>query len=363
VHHDYAPYPFCAIVGQERMKLALLLNAIDWRIGGVLVRGAKGTAKSTAARALTELLPEIDVVADCPYGCDPADPGQMCDSCRARRGDGELPVRRRRMRIVDLPINATEDRVVGTLDLEKALREGLSALEPGVLAQANRGVLYIDEVNLLDDHIADLLLDAAAMGVNVVEREGISVCHPARFILVGTMNPEEGELRPQLIDRFGLSVQVERIDDVAMRKQVVERREAYDRDAAGFVDRFAPEQAALARRAGQARARVRDVELPDALLTRLIEACVALEVDGHRADIVTVKAAKAIAALEGRDVAAEEDVRRALELSLEHRMRRQPFEPMELDRDRIEELLRPPSEEGAEKKKAGPQPSRSTSSR
>ena len=228
MHYEHLTYPFTAIVGQDKMKLALLLNAIDWRVGGVLIHGAKGTAKSTAARALAELLPEIEVAADCPFSCHPRELRQMCRSCRERAQQGEILVARRKMRVVDLPINATEDRVVGTLDIEKALREGVRALDPGMLAEANRGVLYIDEVNLLDDHIADLLLDAAAMGVNVVEREGISVYHPSRFILVGTMNPEEGELRPQLIDRFGLSVRVERITEVALRKEIVALREEFD---------------------------------------------------------------------------------------------------------------------------------------
>lgn len=346
MHHKHMPYPFTAIVGQERMKLALLLNAVDWLVGGVLIRGEKGTAKSTAARALAEMLPEIEVVADCPFGCHPRELGQMCNACQQRAEGGEdLPVLRRKMRVVDLPINATEDRVVGTLDIEKALREGIRALEPGILAEANRGVLYIDEVNLLDDHIADLLLDAAAMGRNMVEREGISLWHPARFILVGTMNPEEGELRPQLIDRFGLSVRVDRVDDISLRKTIVEHREAFDRDPWAFAETFREEQDDLAAKVGSARQRIGDVEIPDELLTGLIGVCVELGVDGHRADIVTVKAAKTIAAMQGRQQVIEDDIRRALELTLEHRMRRQPFERPELDLERIEQLLQQPHDD------------------
>src|SRR5499425_793982 len=233
-------YPFSAIVGQDNMKLALILNAIQPAIGGVLIRGEKGTAKSTAVRALAAVLPELAVVSDCPFSCPPDQPAAMCASCRTRLEQGEsLPISHRRMRVVDLPINASEDRVVGTLDLEHALREGSRRFEPGVLAEANRNILYVDEVNLLDDHIVDVLLDAAAMGVNVVEREGVSVTHPARFILVGTMNPEEGELRPQLLDRFGLCVDVEGIRDLERRVEIVEQRAGWESDPATFYDRHA----------------------------------------------------------------------------------------------------------------------------
>ncbi len=235
-------YPFSALVGQERLKRALILNAINPRIGGVLIRGEKGTAKSTAVRALARLLPQIAVVADCPYSCPPNQPGLMCDTCRARYEAGEeLPAIERSTRLVELPVAASEDRVVGSLDLEHALTEGQRRFEPGLLAQANRGLLYVDEVNLLDDHLVDLLLDAAAMGVNTVEREGISISHPARFILVGTMNPEEGELRPQLLDRFGLVVEISGITDVTGRIAVIERRMAYDAGAEEFVSRWRDE--------------------------------------------------------------------------------------------------------------------------
>src|SRR5437660_203676 len=231
-------YPFTAIVGQDRMKLALVLNAINPAIGGVLIRGEKGTGKSTAVRALARLLPEQEVVAGCHFGCHPQDRDNLCLDCRARVAEGEnLPASKRRMRVVELPINASEDRVVGTIDLEAALKEGARRFEPGVLAEANRNILYVDEVNLLDDHIVDVLLDAAAMGVNVVEREGVSVAHPARFILIGTMNPEEGELRPQLLDRFGLAVDVEGIRDLEQRVTIVERRAGWEDDPSGFYAR------------------------------------------------------------------------------------------------------------------------------
>src|SRR5215470_5086301 len=228
-------YPFTAIVGQERMKRALILNAVNPGIGGVLIRGERGTAKSTAARALAALLPEIDVVADCRFSCDPHRPDQYCDECRERVAAGEvLPIAKRQTRIVDLPVSATEDRVVGTLDIEKAIKQGERHFDPGVLAAANRGILYVDEVNLLDDHVVDLLLDSAAMGINIVEREGISFQHPARFILVGTMNPEEGDLRPQLLDRFALSVEVRSIADPRERMAILQRHIDYDNDAEKF---------------------------------------------------------------------------------------------------------------------------------
>src|ERR671939_913627 len=246
-------YPFSAIVGQDKMKLALILNAIHPAIGGVLIRGEKGTGKSTAVRALARLLPELNVVADCIYRCDPDAPESMCPDCRDRLGRGEvLPRARRRMRVVELPINASEDRVVGAIDLEAALKEGSRRFEPGVLAEANRNILYVDEVNLLDDHIVDVLLDAAAMGVNVVEREGVSVMHPARFILVGTMNPEEGELRPQLLDRFGLCVDVEGIRDLDQRISIVERRAGWEDDPAAFYARHAEEEGEVHDRIGGA---------------------------------------------------------------------------------------------------------------
>src|SRR6266446_157677 len=280
-------YPFSAIVGQDKMKLALVLNAIHPAIGGVLIRGEKGTAKSTAVRALARLLPELEVVADCRYGCPPDQPEVQCADCRARVAAGEaLPRTRRRMRVVELPINASEDRVVGTIDVEAAIKQGERRFEPGVLAEANRNILYVDEVNLLDDHLVDVLLDAAAMGVNVVEREGISMWHPSRFILVGTMNPEEGELRPQLLDRFGLTVDVEGIKDISQRVLIVERREERESDPAGFSQQFADQDAEIGTRIAEAIIRFPHVVMPAGILRALAELNVSLQVDGHRADLV-----------------------------------------------------------------------------
>src|SRR5947209_2707498 len=276
-------YPFSAIVGQEEMKLALLLNAIQPAIGGVLIRGERGTAKSTAVRALAAVLPELTVVNDCPFSCPPDQPAAMCAQCRLRLEQGEeLPLTRRRMRVVDLPINASEDRVVGTLDLEHALREGERRFEPGVLAEANRGILYVDEVNLLDDYIVDILLDAAAMGVNIVEREGISYSHPARFMLVGTMNPEEGELRPQLTDRFGLCVDVTSLHDILKRVEIVELREAFERDQSAFLARYAADERALGERIVHAAQRERQVTVPRHVAELIATINIELDVDGHR---------------------------------------------------------------------------------
>src|SRR5438034_6117670 len=266
---DRYSYPFTAIVGQDEMKLALVLNAINPTIGGVLIRGEKGTGKSTAVRALARLLPDQEVVEGCHFGCHPDDPEDWCLDCRERAAAGALPVATRRMRVVELPINASEDRVVGTIDLEAALKEGSRRFEPGVLAEANRNILYVDEVNLLDDHIVDVLLDAAAMGVNTVEREGVSVSHPSRFILVGTMNPEEGELRPQLLDRFGLCVDVEGIRDPDERVLIAERRSSWEEDPAAFFDRHAPAEDEVRTRIAEGISTFPEIELPRALL-RLI---------------------------------------------------------------------------------------------
>ncbi len=329
-------FPFSAIVGQDRMKMALILNAISPKIGGVLIRGERGTAKSTAARALAALLPEIDVVADCPFNCDPVQPDQMCDQCRERLAAGErLPVARRRIRFVDLPVSATEDRVVGTLDIEAALKTGRKKFEPGVLAAANRGLLYVDEVNLLDDHVVDLLLDSAAMGRNVVEREGISFSHPARFILVGTMNPEEGELRPQLLDRFALCVEVRGIGDPLSRVNILERTVEFESDPDDFFVEWMPYEQQLCGEISRAREMLPQVTYDAGNLYTIAELTTAYNVDGHRADIVILKAALAHAALRlSRDgtgrreepVMTEVDILAAAELALPHRLRRQPFE-------------------------------------
>jgi magnesium chelatase subunit D len=324
--------PFTAIVGQETMKRALLLNAVNPGIGGVLIRGEKGTAKSTAVRALADVLPEIDVVRGCPYSCDPAGFGGVCSACAERAISGvDLDVEQRRVRVVDLPLGATEDRVVGTVDVERAIREGVMAIDPGILAAVNRGILYIDEVNLLDDHVADVLLDAAAMGVNVVEREGISFIHPARFILVGTMNPEEGELRPQLLDRFGLQVTVEGIEDPVQRAAIVRAAEAFERDPGECRKIYGTAQEELRKEIVAAQVLLPSVTIDDVLLDAVVKACIQLGVRTHRADIAVVRTAKTIAALGRRTAVTRDDVREAMELALPHRMRRKPFEEPKLD--------------------------------
>ncbi|RPF46849.1 magnesium chelatase subunit I [Thermodesulfitimonas autotrophica] len=333
-------FPFTALVGQEEMKKALVLNAVNPRIGGVLIRGEKGTAKSTAVRGLAELLPEIRVVADCPFGCDPDDITVMCADCRQRREAGEaLPVATRKMRVVDLPVSATEDRVVGTLDIEHALKKGEKRFEPGVLAAANRGILYVDEVNLLDDHVVDVLLDAAAMGVNTVEREGVSFSHPARFILVGTMNPEEGELRPQLLDRFGLCVNITGVTDPALRAEIVKRRLAFEEDPAGFAAAWEPEQQRLREQIVAARVLLPRVTAADEILLLIARTAIEMGVDGHRADLVMLKAAKTNAALAGRREVTEEDVRETAHLALAHRMRRKPFQEVAVDQEKLAGIL------------------------
>ncbi len=333
-------YPFSALVGQERLKRALILNAINPRIGGVLIRGEKGTAKSTAVRGLARLLPHITVVADCPYSCPPDRPSVMCESCSAHYNTGEeLPVAERSTRLVELPVAASEDRVVGSLDLEHALTEGRRRFEPGLLAQANRGLLYVDEANLLDDHLVDLLLDAAAMGINTVEREGISVSHPARFILVGTMNPEEGELRPQLLDRFGLVVEISGITDVSGRVAVIERRMQYEADAEGFSSFWKEEELKLAERILVARALLPAVVLARTDMAVVATLSIELGVDGHRADLAILETARTHAAWAGRTNLTVEDIRMAAELALPHRMRRQPFTEVKLDENRVNAIL------------------------
>jgi len=314
-------FPFSAIVEQERLKQALLLNAVNPRVGGVLITGPSGTGKSTAVRGLAELLPEIDVVADCPFSCSPAAP---CAVCAAR---AELPVVRRRRRIVDLALNATEDRVSGSVDVARALAEGVHALEPGLLAEANRGILYVDEVNLLDDHLTDVLLDAAALGVNVVEREGVSMSHPARFLLVGTMNEEEGELRPQIADRIGLELEVEALDDPEARAEIVRRREAFSADPAAFRAQWADAQAELAARVAEAEERLPSVQMADALYSAVGQVVVRSGVQSHRADITIVECAKASAALAGRDEVHADDVLSSAALALGHRLAADPFGP------------------------------------
>ena len=336
-------FPFTAIVGQERMKRALVLNAVNPRIGGVLIRGERGTAKSIAARALAALLPEITIVADCPFGCDPARPTTWCTNCRERvDADEELPTLRRRTRFVDLPVSATEDRVVGTLDIERAIQKGEKRFEPGVLAAANRGVLYVDEVNLLDDHVVDLLLDAAAMGVNVVEREGISFSHPARFILIGTMNPEEGDLRPQLLDRFGLCVDMRGIRDQRGRMAIMEHNLAFEADTESFRAEWMPREESLTREIDRARSLLPQVKYDQRNLATIAGLMAGLGVDGHRADLVILKTAQAQAARHGRINITDDDILMAAELALAHRLKRTPFQQAEISlhdlQDRLEEV-------------------------
>ncbi|MFE5977395.1 putative cobaltochelatase [Streptomyces sp. NPDC056460] len=328
-------YPFTAVVGMDDLRLALLLNAVSPAVGGVLVRGEKGTAKSTAVRALAELLPAVPVVAGCRFSCDPASPDLGCPD----GPHGTEPGVQRPARMVELPVGASEDRLVGSLDIEKALSEGVKAFEPGLLASAHRGILYVDEVNLLSDHLIDHLLDAAAMGSSYVEREGVSVRHAARFLLVGTMNPEEGELRPQLLDRFGLTVEVAASRDPQQRVEVVRRRLAFEDDPAAFADRWAADEAALRERIVTARALLPRVTLGDAVLLQIAATCAAFEVDGMRADIVMARTATALAAWAGRTEVTSEDVRQAALLALPHRRRRSPFDAPGLDEDKLDETL------------------------
>ncbi len=334
-------YPFAALVGQERLKQALILNAVSPLIGGVLIRGEKGTAKSTAARGLAELLPPMAVVTGCPFHCDPEVVELMCDACRKRHEQGEvLPRRDRPMPVVDLPLGTTEDRLLGTIDLEKAIKSGEKHFEPGLLASANRGILYVDEVNLLDDHLVDVLLDAAAMGVNVVEREGISFTHPARFILVGTMNPEEGELRPQLLDRFGLCVEVTGLNHLPARMAVVERRLAFEADPEAFVAEWQGAQEVLRQDILAARELLPRVRYSEDILRLITAICVDQGVDGHRADIFMLKVAQTLAAYAGRQEVTPADVRQAAALVLPHRLRRKPFSDTEMDENRLEETFK-----------------------
>ena len=333
-------FPFSAIVGQDGMKDALLANVVFPSIGGVLIRGEKGTAKSTTVRALADLLPEREVVKGCIFRCSPSDTRNLCESCRKKIAENPSPeTEPARMQVIELPLCATEDRMAGTLDIEHALTKGTKKFEPGVLASANGNILYVDEVNLLDDHIVDLLLDAAAMGVNFVEREGISYSHPARFLLVGTMNPEEGDLRPQLLDRFGLVVDVEGEKDRALRSEIVKRRLAFESDPSAFMQQYAPQQQAVRERVLAARDLIKKMTPDDRLIGAAVKISLALGVDGHRADLTLVKASLAFAALDGQNTVTREHIERAAEFSLPHRMRRQPFEESRLDTGTIRTLI------------------------
>lgn len=345
----YIVYPFTAIVGQENMKRALILNAINPSIGGVLLRGEKGTAKSTAARALAALLPEMEVISDSPFNDNPRNPSQWSDYAREKySSNGKTPVDVRRTPFINLPVSATEDRVVGTLDIEKALKKGEKHFEPGVLAAANRGILYVDEVNLLDDHIVDLLLDSAAMGVNVVEREGISFQHPAKFILVGTMNPEEGELRPQLLDRFAHSVEIKGINEVQERIHILERRIAFDQDPTGFYEAWQDREQELSDQISDAQKILDDVAYTPRELFMIANLTASMKVDGHRADLVILKSARANAAFEGRTRINDHDIMIAAQLALPHRMKRNPFSDASLDTGDVEGRLEEISSEWGE---------------
>lgn len=318
-------FPFSAIVGQEEMKLAMLVTTVDPSIGGVLVFGDRGTGKSTAVRALAAILPKMKAVVGCPYACDPESKKSTCDLCPTLKKEKSktqmVPVP-----VVDLPLGVTEDRVVGALDLERALSEGVKAFEPGLLAKANRGFLYIDEVNLLEDHIVDLLIDVAASGENVVEREGLSVQHPARFVLVGSGNPEEGELRPQLLDRFGLSVDVKTPQELANRIEVVKRRDAFERDSEGFIESWKKADDRIRRKITAARSKVESVNVPDSILEKASELCMRLGTDGLRGELTVMRAARALAAMEGAKAVAMDHLRRVAPMALRHRLRRNPLD-------------------------------------
>ncbi|HKV42367.1 MAG TPA: magnesium chelatase ATPase subunit I [Blastocatellia bacterium] len=323
-------YPFAAIVGQEEMKLALLLSLIDPHIGGVLIMGHRGTGKSTAVRSLAGLLPRMAKVEGCLYGCDPESPAALCGDCRSRVRKGGAPRSvLGAVPVVDLPLGATEDRVCGTLDIERALTDGVKAFEPGLLARANRGFLYIDEVNLLDDHLVDVLLDVAASGWNVVEREGVSIRHPARFVLVGSCNPEEGELRPQLLDRFGLHAEIHTITDLDQRVEIVERREAFERNPVLFCEEWKTDQQRLRRRLVRANDLVQSKAADRPLLRKIAEVCLVLGIDGHRGELTIARSARALAALDGRSTTTESDVRRVAAMALRHRLRKDPLDSID----------------------------------
>lgn len=333
-------FPFTAIVGQEEMKLSLLLNVIDPKIGGVMVMGDRGTGKSTTVRALVDLLPEIDVVENDPFNSDPQDPELMSEEIRQKvRNKESLTITKKKINMVDLPLGATEDRVCGTIDIEKALTEGVKAFEPGLLAKANRGILYVDEVNLLDDHLVDVLLDSAASGWNTVEREGISISHPARFILVGSGNPEEGELRPQLLDRFGMHAQIGTVKEPELRVQIVEQRAKFDENPMDFREYYQESQLKLTQKLADARTRLKNVIIDYEYRVRISQICSELNVDGLRGDLVTNRAAKALACFEGRTEVTIEDIYRVIPLCLRHRLRKDPLETIDSG-DKVREIFK-----------------------
>lgn len=350
-------FPFTAIVGQEEMKLALILNVVDPSIGGVLIMGHRGTGKSTAVRALADLLPRISVVEGCAYNCDPAEERNLCAECAARE---DLRAKTAPVSVVELPLGATEDRVCGTIDIERALTQGRKRFDPGLLARANRGFLYIDEVNLLEDHLVDLLLDVAATGRNRVEREGVSVEHPSSFVLVGSGNPEEGELRPQLLDRFGLHAEVATETYLDNRVNIIERREAYDRDPEAFAETYAEDQEQLRKRITRARANLRKITVDRSLLSKIAQLCADLKVDGHRGELTIMRASRALAAFEGRRSVNENHVRRVSAMSLRHRLRRDVLDETaksEKIEQAVDEVIpRPPQPPGDQKRETKTQP-------
>ena len=321
-------YPFPAFVGQDMAKLALLVVITNPKIGGLLIRGPKGSGKSTLIRSIADILPEVKVISDCQFNCNPYDVTNQCEGCKTRISKGEsVPIEERKMKIVNLPLTATEDRVVGTIDIEKALREGLKALQPGILAEANQNVLYIDEINLLPDNIVDAILDAAAMGWNYIERESISVSHPSRFILIGSMNPEEGELRPQLLDRMSISVDMDNINDPELRVKIIKNNLEFQKDPQAFRDKYKDEMERIKRKIVEARELLKQIELEDEHLLTIANLCIKLGVDGHRPDIIIGNTAKTIAALKGRTTLSFDDIRLASYLALNHRTRKGGFLP------------------------------------
>ncbi len=332
-------FPFAAIIGQEDMKKALVLNVVNPRLGGVLIQGEKGTAKSTAVRALADLLPPRQCIKGCRFHDDPADKSNWCDECHEKYENAAPPVEELPMKVVELPVSATEDRVVGTLDIEAAIKEGKRSFETGILADANRNILYVDEINLLDDHVVDVLLDSAAMGINTVEREGISYSHPARFSLVGTMNPEEGDIRPQLLDRFALSVYVAGEKDLDRRAEVIKRRLAYEDDPEAFIAQWQEEQKNEVRRIERAMKLLPQVTASNEILRTAAQISIALEVDGHRADITLIKTAETLAAVDGHTEVTKDDLKTAAKLALPHRMRRRPFEEQKLDWETVDKVI------------------------
>nr|YP_010835541.1 Mg chelatase subunit e [Ulva aragoensis]WFS80009.1 Mg chelatase subunit e [Ulva aragoensis] len=333
-------FPFTSIVGQEEMKLALILNVIDPKIGGVMVMGDRGTGKSTTVRALSDLLPDMKVVANDPFNSDPNDPELMSEEVANKiKNNQKLETETKKIPMIDLPLGATEDRVCGTIDMEKALTEGIKAFEPGLLASANRGILYVDEVNLLDDHLVDVLLDSAASGWNTVEREGISISHPARFILVGSGNPEEGELRPQLLDRFGMHAEIRTVKEPDLRVQIVEQRAAFDSDPIEFRNSYNESQKTLSEKIVKARELLKEVDLNYEFRIKISQICSELNVDGLRGDIVTNRAAKALTAFEGRNEVTAQDIFRVIPLCLRHRLRKDPLETIDSG-DKVRDIFK-----------------------